>query len=231
MTKYGKTHEYPDAYDDVVKLLRRLEAEGLAKKHPKESRYKPTIWSKPGIKEIKRHDEVLHELDCMDLYVAYWPSQPDGLQYWDWQWQADERHAYGSYRSGGANFDGRMLYRGQWFIFEVDRGTKTLEQLEDQVKGWLALSRKEPGKYFRVIWTLQFERYGFTYPPEEKRKQVNRRARFLLDTFDRLKTGERFLVARHSEVLSDPFGPVLVSPLSPAAGKPIDSFLPRKIAS
>lgn len=231
MTKYGKVHTYPDAYDDVVKLLGRLERDGLAKRHPKESRYKPTVWSRPGIKDIKTHEDVLHELDCMDLYGAFWPSHPDGLQHWDWCWQADERHAYGTYKNGGANFDGRMKYRGQWFIFEVDRGTKTLEQLEDQVRGWLDLARKEPSTYFRVIWTLQFERYGITYADDEKRKQVNRRARFLLDTFDRLKTGGRFLVCRHAELLADPFGPALVSPLQPDAPVSIDSLVPRAIAS
>jgi hypothetical protein len=231
MIRYGREITYPDAYDDVVKLMPRLEKKGLVKRHPKVSKYLPTIWSHPGLKDIKTIDDKQHELDCMDLYVAFWKSFPDGMQYWDWRWQPDERHSYETYKKDGFNFDARMKYKGDWFFLEVDRGTKTLEQLEDQVMGYILFSKKVPEPYFRVIFTLQFERYGFTYSAAEKHKQVNKRARFLLELFDKHKTGERFLVARHAEVLTDPLGPVLVSPLDPSKPKAIDNLVQRSKAS
>lgn len=211
--RYGKTLVYPDAYDDVTKLMRRLEKKGLARAHPKVSKYKPTLWSKPGIKDFETDDNIQHELDCTDLYVAYWPSYPTGLQYWDWQWQLDEKHLYETYKKDGFSFDGRMKYRGNWFFWEVDRGTKSLDQLEDQVLGYIKFAARVPDPYFRVLFTLQYSRWGFTYADEDRQKNINRRARFLLDLLNRHKTGNRFLVARHSEVLENPLGQVFTSPL------------------
>src|SRR4051812_30760307 len=69
--KYSKVHEYPDSYDDVVKILRRLEAKGHVKCHPGGSRWESNVWSLPGTKPPSPEFRA-HELDITDIFKTFW---------------------------------------------------------------------------------------------------------------------------------------------------------------
>jgi len=214
ISKYGKTHTYPDAYDDVVKILRRLEKKGLVKCHRQESEWKTNLWSKPGVKDIINPDNRAHEIDCADLYVAYWRYAPDRMRSWDAHWQDDEIQEYKVYTQGSVLYDARMHFDGRWFFWEVDRGTEGMNTLEEKVDNYIRLFdglKLSKDVRLHVLFTLQFERYGMGYSPEEKKKAIAKRAKALLQMFHDRRRSQQFLVARHSEVLADPLGPVFVS--------------------
>lgn len=221
--KYSKVHEYPDSYDDVVKILRRLEKNGHVKCLPGASKWEPNCWALPGTKEVSPEFKA-HELDITDLFKTFWRVQPS--LYWDQRWQADELVEYGIHKKDSFLFDARMNFRGVWVFWEVNRGSKSPDQLRDQVKGYADFSKRYPEYRFHVIWTLNFDKAGLTVSDDRRKEVIARDARVLLSEFAEYRRGEQFLVARHHDVLKDPLGDHLVSSLDPTKPFSIEKLGP-----
>ena len=97
------------------------------KRHPKESQDKPTVWSAPGVKDIKTPTTRLHELDCTDLYGAVLARRtPTACKTGTGSGRPTSATLTDLQVRGLPTSTAGCRYRGQWFIFEVDRGTKTL---------------------------------------------------------------------------------------------------------
>ena len=196
-------------------MLRRLEKAGLAKSHPQGTPYLPTLWTDPSTKKPINPDFRQHELDCADLFVAYRQFHPKYLTRWDWHWDKDEETAYGVYKKGSTLYDRRMYFNGRWFFWEVDRGTEPMEKLAEKVDKYIEFSNRNPNILFHVLFTLQYKRHGLDIAPGEELAEIANRGNALLEIFEDRRRGHQFLVAHHSEVLSEPLGPVFVSPADP----------------
>lgn len=215
--KYAKTHKYPGTYDDVVKTLRRLEKQKLARSYKQESPYQPTLWAAPGVKKPIDPDFRQHELDCADLFVAYWRFHPQSLTHWDWAWQKDEQTEYNIYKKHSILYDRRMCLDGKWFFWEVDRGTEDMDALKKKVEKYVKFSERFPDERFHVLFTLQYKRYGMQQSPEVQAEKIRERGNALLALFEKAHRGHQFLVGLHTEVLEDPLGKVFVSPADVAS--------------
>lgn len=168
----------------------------------REHNNQPYIWMLPGTTFPQNFYLRQHEMDVADLFVACYPH----VTHWDSEWGSTEREALRipHYR---VNYDARMVLNGKVYLWEVDRGTEDMRKLEDKVKKYIAFSDSLGAEAapFQVIFTLQ----------KYRRMSVKNRAHELLELVASKKRRNQFLVALHSEVLTDPLAPVYVSPLDP----------------
>jgi hypothetical protein len=102
-------------------------------------------------------------------------------------------------------YDARMVLNGRVYLLEVDRGSEDLEQLTHKIRKYVAFADSLPSESFQVVFTLQ----------KYRRMHFGNRADAVIDLLARQKRRNMFVVARHSDVLADPLGPVFVSPLDP----------------
>lgn len=142
-----------------------------------------------------------HELAIADLFVAYYPH----ITHWDTKW--------GVYEIERLNipmfkvfYDARMVLNGNVILWEVDNGTEDLaKQVSPKVDKYIALSNAYPSLRFTVIFTMS----------KYRRMNLSKRSHDLLEALASVKRGNQFLVAKHGELVADPFGKTLVSPLDP----------------
>lgn len=168
----------------------------------REHNNQPLVWMLPGTNYPNNFFIRQHELDCADLFVAFYPH----LSVWESEWGAFEKQAkvHIKYR---LNFDRRMtMPDGKVFVLEVDRGTEDLDkQLEPKIDKYIAFSNANPSYKFQVVITLQ----------KYRRMDLGNRAGRVLAMLQEKRRGNQFIVASHTKLVKDPFGKVCASPLAP----------------
>lgn len=220
--------EYPHSYDDVVKSVARLTRKHDGRgnpmfvvRHPKGSRYVPTLYSKPGVKLVSPELQA-HEVECGWLYVAYAPH----FSYWDWRWTEEEKQHYGIHKRSTFMFDRRMQYRGAWVHFEHDRGSRSPDKLREQIQAYVDFSKRFPDLRFHVVYTLTYAREGRVFEPQYISDKIEERAALLMDEFDRVRRGRQFAVTRYDRIVRDPMKAVPVfDPLGAHFATPVDEGL------
>jgi len=184
-------------------------------KHGRPHRNLPDIYSLPAIKGISRYKSVPHELDCANLFVAFW--QTGKLQHWDNAWDADEKKAFniGSDEKKQQYpiwYDRRLKLADELFLLEVDRGTEHLTtQFNEKIELYIRFFQHLKNSAANILFTVQDWRYGYEDP-----EGALERTREMLNLFARKKnTRIRFFVALHSDVLENPLAPIWFSPTFP----------------
>ena len=166
----------------------------------REHNNQPYLWMLPGTVFPQNFYTRQHEIDVSDTFVALYPH----VTHWDSEWGSTEREALNipKYR---VNYDARMVLNGKLYLWEIDRGSEDFEALEAKVKKYVAFSDSLGAETspFQVIFTLQ----------KYRRMSLGNRADALLDLLASKKRRNQFLVAKHSDVLTNPLGAIYVSPL------------------
>lgn len=184
----------------------------------------PVVWTLPDIKYIKTHFSIEHELDCADLFTKFWNTNL--AQYWDYQWQPDEIEDY-HVESHGVYYDRKMVFNDNWFLIEVDRGTRPLGAMvnditdEDkrihfrkdqadgssktivgQMAGYMHFANANKGKFeFAVLYTVQ-DCSSRIYDEAG----TGRRLDYLSKMAAKNERADLFYFAHHRKLLADPLG-------------------------
>jgi hypothetical protein len=178
----------------------------------REHNNQPFLWMLPGVAFPENFYTRRHETDIGDLFVSYYPH----VSHWDTEWGALEKKALQipHYKT---NYDARMVLKsapGRVFLWEVDRGSEDMEQLAAKIQKYIAFADSLNGEAFQVLFTMQ----------KYRRLHLGNRADRLLQMLASKKRRNMFLVAKHSEVLTDPLGAVFVSPLEPLTKRPLSEL-------
>lgn len=212
--RYRKTHTYAPGYDDVVKLLPKMEKDGLVKGHPRSSEYEPRLWSLPGVKKPISPQFRQHYIDTVNVLTKYWP-----VQHWDEAWLEDE-----PYDKALPMYDARMKKWDRVFYWEIDRGTEDIEELFEKVHRYVYFSNNNPDHKFHVCFTMQYFRFGPDQDEAQRLKKLKERSNQLLAFLAEQRRGNQFLVAWHDHVLADPYGSIFVSPLDPSRASSLEAL-------
>jgi hypothetical protein len=199
--KKNSKKAYPAFQVRTARLLRDM-AKDKEIHRDRDHNNQPYLWMLPGIKFPQNFYTQRHEIDVADLFVSYYHH----VTHWDTEWGEMERETLKipHYR---VNYDARMVLNGRVYLWEVDRGSEDLEALTNKVKKYVAFADSLAGEAFQVVFTLQ----------KYRRMHFGNRADAVIDLLASQKRRNMFMVAKHSDVLTDPLGAVFVSPVEPTA--------------
>lgn len=185
----------------------------------------PVVWTLPDIKYIKTHFSMEHELDCADLFTRFWKTNL--TKYWDYEWQPDEMSEY-SVESHGVYYDRKMVFNDNWYLIEVDRGTRPLgafinditqpekkvhfrKDREDgsaktvlgQMAGYMHFANANKNQLeFAVLYTVQdCSARVYDEPGSQRRLDL------LCKMAAKCDRADLFYFANHRKLLADPLGP------------------------
>src|ERR1019366_5538265 len=136
---------YPRTRDMLATLLKREQIKRW-RDHASES----YLFCLPEVDIPTNFYNRQHEIDCGDLFVAYFNTGK--LQYWDALWQEDEKGIKDNYRVW---YDRRFQLDDKLFFLEVDRGTEDLDAFETKIKKYLKLAQDHQGVNWYVLITVQ----------------------------------------------------------------------------
>jgi hypothetical protein len=194
-----KTKAYPPSYIRTAQLLRRMLKDREIHRD-RDHNNQPFLWMLHGVEFPQNFYTQRHELDVADLFVAYYPH----VTHWDTEWGALEKESLDIPRYR-VHYDARMVLNGRVYLWEVDRGSMDFDALQAKIDKYLTFADSLSAEAFQVVFTLQ----------KYRRLSLGNRADKLLGMLAAKKRRNMFLVAKHSDVLADPLGPVFVSPLDP----------------
>ncbi|MCD9186996.1 MAG: hypothetical protein LUM44_11225 [Pyrinomonadaceae bacterium] len=97
---------------------------------------------------------------------------------------------------GNKRADRGMKFNGKTIYFEVDLCTESIRILEEKIDNYL----QHQGK-FNVIFSFLGES-----------KEVTRRGNLLLPYLQKIRHGNQFVIANHTQLLTQPLGQILYSP-------------------
>ncbi len=198
---YGTRRE--TAKERVSKALKRLQQKKEADRKPM-GRFMEFAWFLKGTPQpntITYH----HDFSCAELYIALEPYLDDC----DDNWQCEKQN-----KTKGKQFryDRRAVMFGETIYFEVETGSqenlgrKTAKKIEDKLHGYIE-HYQETREDFCVVFTVQ------DYIRNKLRETVTP-AKIVGKKIDEIlaesRLPDRYLIAYHSELISDPMTARLV---------------------
>lgn len=107
-------------------------------------------------------------------------------------------------QKNGLRFDRAVQIFGKHFFFEIERGTQTVQTIQDKVEAYMKLQGR-----FHVIFTVQDYRPNPFEPIVKTAQDFGGEILSFLTTVNR---GAQFVVTPHNTFIDDPLKPYLIPP-------------------
>ena len=170
-------------------MLMRMETRKEVKRQARDFST-PDLFMLPSTHRLKSTDKALHETGGADLFVAFGPY----INGWSHEPQV-----------GSDRADRAMIFEGKLIYFEVDRNTHGPKALEEKIDKYIRYADRTRERFYVVFSVLL-----------DDDKKLKNRADFLAGLLASKRRGNQFLVANHNNLLVQPMGDFLLSPLSGA---------------
>lgn len=181
---------------------REVSRKPLIIKHVARKQEDPNWYSLPGAVRPFNDQNRDHEIDCADMFVAL--KKTGKLDHWQKYWSKDEHALF--LKRFHVEYDRRFELEDceQVFFLEVDRGSESPDQIKKKIQDYTRMSVAYPQERFTVLFTVQ----GYIRDNNDDILRFNK----LMPILANAKRGNQFLMAIHSEAVSDPLGNIWHSP-------------------
>jgi hypothetical protein len=175
---------YPKTYQSANNMLRRMTAGKLIK--CQSFPVGTADWFMLPVTRGLQEPKYKHEVGAADLFAAYYPY----MQQWAYEPPILDNRA-----------DRGMRAFGKTFYFEVDRGTEPPAEVEAKLDRYIRYSRESEERFY-VIFALM-----------DGKELAHNRGNKLIPILKAQKRGNQFLLAHHKNLIADPLGTWIYSPL------------------